>query len=71
MAVRAIKRNQQEAKTMTKDPVCGMEMDEKRAKATSTYDGKTYYFCGDGCRAAFEKEPQKFLIGEKRRAHRC
>lgn len=56
---------------MVKDPVCGMEVDEKRAKATSTYHGKTYYFCGDGCRASFEKEPQIYLSGEKRRAHRC
>lgn len=53
---------------MSKDPVCAMEVDEKRAKVTSTYDGKTFYFCGDECRAAFEKEPQKYLSGEKRRA---
>jgi hypothetical protein len=24
-------------------------------------DGKTYYFCSDECRRAFEKNPQKYL----------
>jgi uncharacterized membrane protein YraQ (UPF0718 family)/YHS domain-containing protein len=43
-----------------RDPVCGMTVD--RAKALSaTVDGKTYYFCGEGCRAAFLAEPAKFL----------
>jgi YHS domain-containing protein len=30
---------------MVIDPVCGREIDEKTAPATSTYMGKTYYFC--------------------------
>ncbi|MFC1968978.1 YHS domain-containing protein [Chloroflexota bacterium] len=28
---------------MAKDPVCGMDVDEKTAAATSEYKGKTYY----------------------------
>lgn len=24
------------------------------------YNGKTYYFCSDDCKAAFEKSPQKY-----------
>ncbi len=46
---------------MAKDPVCGMEVDEKQAAATATYDGKTYYFCAAGCRATFQKAPEKYV----------
>lgn len=45
---------------MAKDPVCGMQVDEKAAAGTSQYEGKTYYFCSQGCKAAFEKEPEKY-----------
>ncbi len=46
---------------MAVDPVCGMEVDEKQAAATSTYKGKTYYFCSRGCKVQFDKNPEKFL----------
>jgi len=46
---------------MAKDPVCGMEVDEKKAAATSVHQGATYYFCAKGCKAAFDKSPEKFL----------
>lgn len=45
---------------MTKDPVCGMEVDEKQAAAKAQYDGQTYYFCNPGCKATFEKDPGKY-----------
>jgi YHS domain-containing protein len=45
---------------MTKDPVCGMEIDEKTASRTSTVDGHTYYFCSDACKTRFDQEPGKF-----------
>ncbi len=45
---------------MTKDPVCGMQVDEKKAAATSVYQGTTYYFCAMRCKEAFEKDPGKF-----------
>ncbi len=50
---------------MTKDPVCGMMVDEEKAAATSEYKGKTYYFCAPGCKAAFDKEPKKYLEGKE------
>jgi len=56
---------------MAKDPVCGMEVDERKAEATSTYNGKTYYFCGRGCKNAFDKEPEKHLGGKKSQSHSC
>jgi YHS domain-containing protein len=46
---------------MAKDPVCGMEVDEKKAKWKSVYKGKTYYFCAPGCKTRFEKNPEKFI----------
>jgi len=49
---------------MAKDPVCGMTVDEEKAAAKSEYMGKTYYFCSQGCKAAFEKDPEKYLQGE-------
>jgi YHS domain-containing protein len=45
---------------MVKDPVCGMEIDAKTAAGTSDFQGKTYYFCSQGCKKAFDKEPQKY-----------
>lgn len=35
---------------MTKDPVCGMQVDEQMAVATTLYRGKTYAFCSNTCR---------------------
>jgi Cu+-exporting ATPase len=46
---------------MTKDPVCGMDVDEKKAAATAVKKGKTYYFCSVNCKAKFEKEPGKYV----------
>ena len=46
---------------MEKDVVCGMQVDPARAAATSDYNGKTYYFCGLGCRVRFVADPDAFL----------
>lgn len=45
---------------MAKDPVCGMNVDEKKAVRTAVHEGKTYYFCSAGCQATFEKVPAKY-----------
>jgi YHS domain-containing protein len=58
-----------EESTMSIDPVCGMEVDEKTAAATSEYKGKTYYFCAPGCKTAFDKEPEKYLKGDAASSH--
>lgn len=50
---------------MVKDPVCGMMVDPETAPAKSEYKGKTYYFCAPGCKAAFEKDPEKYLKTEE------
>ncbi len=46
---------------MAKDPVCGMEVDEKKAAGKVEYEGQTYYFCSPGCKTAFEKDPEKYV----------
>ena len=48
---------------MAKDPVCGMQVDEQTAIATSEYRGQTYYFCAKACKTAFDREPAKYLAG--------
>jgi YHS domain-containing protein len=45
---------------MPRDPVCGMNVDEKTAKFKSEYQGKTYYFCAQSCKTTFEKNPKKY-----------
>jgi YHS domain-containing protein len=49
---------------MVKDPVCGMDVDETKAAATSDYQGVTYYFCAQACKRAFDKTPEKYLEQE-------
>jgi YHS domain-containing protein len=46
---------------MEKDLVCGMDVDPKTAPAKTVYKGKTYYFCSSGCKADFDKEPDKYI----------
>ena len=48
---------------MAKDPVCNMMVDEKTAKWKSDYEGKTYYFCNQSCKATFDKSPTKYASG--------
>jgi Cu+-exporting ATPase len=48
---------------MVKDPVCGMNVDEKTAKLKSEYLGKTYYFCSQMCKTTFDKNPNKYAGG--------
>ena len=43
------------------DPVCGMTVDPAGAKAISSHEGQAFYFCAEGCRRAFEKNPASFL----------
>ena len=41
-----------ESNSVTKDPICGMTMDEATALQFER-DGKTFYFCSDHCRHKF------------------
>ncbi|MGQ3674433.1 heavy metal translocating P-type ATPase [Xanthobacter sp. TB0139] len=46
-----------------KDPVCGMFVDPSTAKFTATHEGKTFYFCCEGCKTKFEATPEAYLSG--------
>ncbi len=54
---------------MAKDPVCGMDVDERKAAGTSLYQGKIHYFCSTGCKAAFDREPQKYAGSRVQHEH--
>lgn len=47
-----------------RDPVCGMEVDEKNAAGRSQHQGQTYYFCSEDCKKKFEQNPQQFAKGQ-------
>lgn len=49
------------------DIVCGMTVDTETA-ASAEYQGKTYYFCCDGCKGAFEKAAD-YYIEEYKKEH--
>lgn len=44
-----------------KDLVCGMEIDPGSAAGTEEYQGQTYYFCSESCRAKFAADPGAFV----------
>ncbi len=49
-----------------RDPVCGMDVDPRKAGARhAAHQGKSYYFCSDGCRRQFERNPEKYPVGKE------
>jgi len=46
---------------MARDPVCGMNVDEKRARLKFEHMGKTYYFCDASCMEKFKANPNKYV----------
>ena len=51
-----------------RDPVCGMTVD-RSTKFRSDWQGRTYYFCGAGCKSRFDAEPEAFLDPDREPAH--
>jgi len=51
---------------MQRDPVCDMEVDEKKAAATSRYEGDTYYFCSEDCKRRFDADPERYVSRTER-----
>jgi xanthine dehydrogenase accessory factor len=43
------------------DPVCGMNIDPASALYRFDHAGRTYVFCGSGCRRAFAADPASFV----------
>lgn len=55
------RQNNQSGTSEAIDPVCKMKVDPKTAAAQATYKGKTYYFCQEGHKAQFEKNPEQYI----------
>lgn len=45
---------------MSKDPVCGKQVDQNKAPATSSYGGEKYSFCGQDCKNKFDQQPERY-----------
>jgi YHS domain-containing protein len=46
----------------TLDPICGMEVEEGKARAqglASEHGGTTWFFCAPACKQAFDRDPRK------------
>jgi len=46
---------------MTKDPVCGKQVDQNKALATSSHNGQKYSFCGQECKNKFDQQPERYI----------
>jgi membrane fusion protein, copper/silver efflux system len=49
---------------VTKDPVCGLKVNESGAKAAgflSAHKNQTYFFCSDKCQRKFDQEPERYV----------
>ena len=45
------------------DPVCGMSVDPATAEASATHEGRTVWFCCEGCKETFLADPARFASG--------
>ena len=45
---------------IARDPVCGMRISVDEVGASIDRDNSTYYFCAQGCKEAFELNPDKY-----------
>ena len=51
-----------------RDPMCGMNVD-RSTPFRSDWQGRTYYFCGAGCKSRFDADPASFLDPARRPEH--
>ncbi|MFV0389770.1 MAG: heavy metal translocating P-type ATPase [Pyrinomonadaceae bacterium] len=56
-----ITRKNEELPEVYIDPVCKMNVTAESAKAKYGFEGKTYYFCAEGCLSKFKQNPALFL----------
>jgi Cu(I)/Ag(I) efflux system membrane fusion protein len=50
---------------VSKDPVCGLNVDESKAKSggfQTVYKNQTYNFCSEGCKQHFDKNPERYAV---------
>jgi len=53
-----------QATDQAQDPICGVNVDVRKAIKTK-YGDRSHYFCSSHCWAAFEKEPEKYVTVEQ------
>lgn len=46
---------------MTRDPVCGMQIDEQHALTYIEHNSQKYYFCSIDCKQKFDHNPAQFI----------
>lgn len=51
---------------MTKDIVCGQEMDKRKTFSSLKYRGRWYYFCSESCMREFQRHPEKYIVSQTR-----
>ncbi len=50
---------------MTKDPVCGMNVDPEKAPFKFGYQNQQYFFCSRKCLESFKQNPDKYLSAQR------
>lgn len=55
---------------LVRDPVCGMWIEPEDAADETLYKDKIFYFCAQGCKIAFEREPEKFISENQKKETR-
>src|ERR1700730_1955185 len=63
--VRAHARRPEAGAKLVQDPVCGMSIDPATATEEVEHMGSTYYFCSAGCKETFDKDPGKYIAGQR------
>jgi Cu+-exporting ATPase len=48
-------------RAVSKDPVCGMNVDPDRAAGSVDHDGRTYHFCSQHCVQKFQADPGRYV----------
>jgi putative ABC transport system ATP-binding protein len=48
------------SRSWTRDPVCGMQLDESTSEFHTDYAGRRYVFCSNECLARFEASPELY-----------
>jgi len=53
--------DQYQVENQVTDPVCAMRINRAAAFKSASYEGKTYYFCAEGCHERFVAEPGRYV----------
>ena len=55
---------EREKNSFAKDIVCGMVIKMEKAAGMSSFEGKPYFFCSNGCQSKFDANPGPYVRGE-------